>query len=254
VNGAELAASMRDHAEKLGTKIIDKQVTRVDFSQTPFKVWTDQPKEPILAHTIIIATGSQPIKINCPGEEQYWGNGRGIFVCVKCDGHAIIDQEVVIIGGGPHALREINNVKQRTSASKITLINPNKQLTGPQFLINRAQESGIKILNNYTVKQILGDQQHVTGIEVIDNQTGKISTIKTKWVLVGLGWQPNSQEVKINNKNQIEVTSETNTSIAGVFAAGDVTSTARHQLFMASSSGFAAAMDAEKYLRNKNLI
>lgn len=255
INGAELVASMRDHAEELGAQIVDKQVTRVDFSGSPFKIWTDQT-EPILAQTVIIATGSKPIKISCPGEEQYWGSGKGVIVCAKCDGHAIQDQEVVIVGGEYSALREIGNLKQYTN--KITLLNPQAQLTGPQFLINNAQTAGVKILNNQTVEKILGDGKHVTGVEVRDNQTGKTSTIPTKWVLVGLGWQPNSQlfknQITINNQDQIVLTGETSTSVPGVFAAGDVTSSARHQLFMASSSGFAAAMDAEKYLRDKNLI
>lgn len=255
INGAELVAGMRDHAEELGAQIIEQEATRVDFSSSPFKIWTNKP-EPILTHSVIIATGSTPVKINCPGEEEYWGEGKGVIVCAKCDGHAITNQEIVIVGGGYSALREIGNLKQYTS--KITLINPQAKLTGPQFLLNKAQEAGITILNNQTIKKILGDNKHVTGIEITDNQTGKTSVIPTKWILVGLGWQPNSilfkDQIKINSQNQIEVTNETNTSFPGVFAAGDVTSTARHQLFMASSSGFAAAMDAEKYLRDKNLI
>ena len=255
INGAQLIVNIRDHAEELGTQIIEEVVTKVDFSQKPFKIWTNQ-SQPILAHAVIIATGSEPIKLNCPGEEQYWGDGKGVMVCAKCDGHLIKDQPVVIVGGGYSALREIGNLKQYTN--NITLINSDPKLTGPQFLINKAQEDGVKILNSHTVKQILGDQKHVTGIEVLDQKSNQTRTIPTKGVLIGLGWKPNSQlfknQLKINSQNQIEVTSETNTSVPGVFASGDVTSTARHQLMMAASSGFAAALDAEKYLRDQNLI
>lgn len=254
VNGADLVVNMRDHAEELGAKIIEEQVTKVDLSKNPFKIWTKN-NTPILAHTIIVATGSEPIKIKCPGEDKYWG--RGVVVCAKCDGYLFKDKEVVIVGGGYSALREIGNLKQHTN--KITLINPDTKLTGPQFLINKAKEAGVKILQNHQIKQILGDGTNVTGIEIINKSTGKTSTMATSGVLVGLGWKPNVQlfenQLKLNSKNQIIITNnDTETSLPGVFAAGDVTSKARYQLFMASSQGFAAAMDAEKYLRDKNLI
>lgn len=253
INGAELVANMREQAEDLGAKLIDAQVTKVDLKNKPFTIWTNRG-EIFSANSVIIATGSEPIKLNCPGEEQCWG--KGVVVCAKCDGHLFKDKNVIIVGGGYSALRELSNLKAHTN--KITIVNPETKLSGPQFLINQAHDAKIEILNNTTVKQILETDGHVTGIEIIDNNTKTTKTIPADGVLIGLGWKPSSSlfasQLALDTKNQIVVTNETNTSISGVYAAGDVTNKARHQLFMAASSGFAAAMDAEKYLREKGLI
>lgn len=253
INGAELVANMREHAEDLGAKIIDAQVTKVDLKNKPFTVWTNQGQI-FSSDSIIIATGSEPIKLNCPGEEKCWG--KGVVVCAKCDGYLFKDKNIVIVGGGYSALREIGNMKAHTN--KITLINPEPKLSGPQFLINQAHAAKVKILNNTTVKQILEKDGHVTGVEIVDNITQSNKIIPTEGVLIGLGWKPSSQlfngQLKLNQQGQIIVTNDTDTSVPGVFAAGDVTSKARHQLMMAASSGFAAALDAEKYLRDHNLI
>lgn len=253
INGAELVANMREQAEELGAKMMDTQVTKVDLKTTPFKIWTDRG-EIFSANSLIIATGSEPIKLNCPGEEQCWG--KGVVVCAKCDGHLFKNKNVVIVGGGYSALRELENLKAHTN--KITIINPQTKLSGPQFLINQAHDAKIEILNNHTVKQILEKDGNVTGVEIIDNQTSKSKTIPTDGVLIGLGWKPSSSlfvgQLSLDSKNQIIVTKDTTTSIHGVYAAGDVTNKSRHQLFMAASSGFAAALDAEQYLREKRII
>lgn len=247
INGGELVANMKEHAQHLGAIIISQDVIKVDLKNRPFNVQTSSGQS-FLAQTVIIATGSEPIKLNCPGEDKCWG--KGVIVCAKCDGYLFKNQEVVIVGGDYSALREVGNMKQHTS--KITLINPNSKLTGPQFLINQALNSNIKILNNYDVKKIIEKDGQVTGVQVLNKANNQTSIIPTNGILVGLGWQPSSQlftgQLALNNQKQIIVTNDTQTSIPGVFAAGDVNSKARHQLFMASASGFAAAMDAEKYL------
>ena len=117
INGAELVSHMREHAEELGAKMLDAQVVKVDFKKAPFTVWTNQGQT-FSANSIIIATGSEPIKLNCPGEDKCWG--RGVVVCAKCDGHLFKNKSVVIVGGGYSALREISNLKAHTN--KITLI------------------------------------------------------------------------------------------------------------------------------------
>ena len=253
INGGDLVLNMREHAKDLGAQLIDEQVTKVDFKKNPFTVWTSEGQT-ILAQTVIIATGSEPIKLNCPGEDKCWG--KGVIVCAKCDGYLFKDKSVVIVGGGYSALREVGNLKAHTN--NITLINPKEKLSGPQFLINQVNDSKIKILNNYTVKQILEKDGYVTGVEIVNNQTKETQTIDAQGVLIGLGWKPSSQifkgQVTLDSKQQIIVTNDTDTSVPGVFAAGDVTNKARHQLFIAASSGFTAAMDAEKYLHDRNLI
>lgn len=247
INGGELVANMKEHAEHLGAIIISEDVTKVDLKSKPFNIQTSTGRH-FLAQTVIVATGSEPIKLNCPGEDKCWG--KGVIVCAKCDGYLFKNQEVVIIGGDYSALREVGNMKQHTS--KITLINPNSKLSGPQFLINQTLNSNIKILNNRDVKQIIEKDGQVTGVQVLDKTNNKTSIIPTNGILVGLGWQPSSQlftgQLALNNQKQIIVTNDTQASIPGVFAAGDVNSKARHQLFIASASGFTAAMDAEKYL------
>jgi thioredoxin reductase (NADPH) len=251
INGGELVSNIKEHAEHLGTKVIEEKVISVNFKKTPFTITTDK-NQIIQTHTVIISTGSEPIKLNCPGENKCWG--RGVVVCAKCDGHLFKDKEVVIVGGGYSALREVGNMKQHTS--KITIVNPNKKLSAPQFLINGAK--GITTLNNYSVVKIINKNNEVTGIEIKNKDTGKTMTLPAQGILVGLGWKPSSKVFKdqldINSKDQIIVTNDTETSIPGVFAAGDVTSKSRHQLFMAASQGFAAAMDAETYLKKNGKI
>ena len=253
INGGELVSSMKEHAEHLGAQALAAQVVKVNLKQTPFKIWTDKG-DIITAHTVIIATGSEPIKLNCPGEEKCWG--KGVIVCAKCDGHLFTDKEVVIVGGGYSALRELGNITKHTS--KVTLVNPDKSLSGPQFLINIAKSSNAKILHNYSIESITEKNGKVIGVVIKNKTTGAKQALPADGVLVGLGWRPSSKifkgQLKLNSENQIAVTGDANTSVPGVYAAGDVGSKSRHQLFMAASSGFAAAMDAEKYLQKQNLI
>lgn len=253
INGAELVSSMREHAEELGAKIIDAKVTKVDFKSIPFSITTEKG-ETFHASSVIIATGSEPIKLNCPGEDKSWG--KGVIVCAKCDGHLFQDKEVAIIGGGYSALREVGNLKP--FASKITIVNPESQLSGPQFLINQTQDPKIKIMSNHRVVQILEKNGQVTGVEIENKDTKQKQILPVEGVLVGLGWKPSSKlfegQLTLNAENQIVVTDDTKTSVPGVFAAGDITSRARHQLFTSAADGFSAALDAEGFLREKGLI
>lgn len=253
INGGELTSKTRDHAEELGTKIIEAKVTKVDFKQKPFKITTDKAGI-VQAHSVVIATGSQPIKLNCPGENKCWG--KGVVVCATCDGHLFENKKVVIIGGGYSALRELGNMLKYTN--QVTIINPDKEFSAPQFLINKLNSSGVPKLTNHSIVKILEEDGQVTGIEIKNKATGKITKLLTDGILVGLGWRPSSdifkEYLKLNKKSQIVVTNDTETSIPGVFAAGDVTSKSRHQAFMAASHGFAAAMDAEKYLKKQGLV
>lgn len=253
INGGELTSKTQDHAEELGAKIIEAKVTKVDFKQKPFKITTDKAGT-VQAHSVIIATGSQPIKLNCPGENKCWG--KGVVVCATCDGHLFENKKVVIIGGGYSALRELGNMLKYTN--KITVINPDKEFSAPQFLINKLNSSGVPKLTNHSVVKIIEENGQVSGIKLKNKATGKTTVLPTEGILVGLGWKPSSdifkKHLKLNKKNQIAITNDTETSVPGIFAAGDVSSKSRHQAFMAASHGFAAAMDAEKYLKKQGLV
>ncbi len=252
INGAELVGNIQEHAKKLGAQIIEDTVTRVDFKQKPYVVYTK--KEKFLAHTIIIATGSEPVKLNCPGEKKYFG--KGIIVCAQCDGYLFENQPVVIVGGGYSALRELGLMLKHTQ--QIMLINPDKALSGPQFLINYANDPHVKVLHNTSVKQVIGDGERVTAIEVVDKETNVTQKINANGILIGLGWRPNGTlfkgQLTFNDKGEILVTNNVFTKELGIFAAGDVASSTKHQLFIAAGRGYEAGMAAEKYLVEQGLI
>ena len=254
INGAELVSNMREQAEELGAIIVDSHVVNVNFKQKPFTITTDK-NEKFSAQTVIIASGSEPVKLNCPGENACWG--KGVIVCAKCDGHLFDGKDIAIIGGGYSALRELGNLKP--FAKQITLINPDTELSGPQFLINQTKAENVTILHRTQVIQILEKDGHVNGIEIENKDTKKRTTLPVQGVLVGLGWKPSSQlfvnQLKLNKEKEIEITDgDTKTSVPGIFAAGDITNKSRHQLATASASGFTAALDAEAYLREKGFL
>lgn len=252
INGGELVVNIQEHAKSLGAQIVEAEVIKIDLKQKPYVVHTKQEK--FMTHTIVIATGSEPVKINCPGEQEYFG--KGIIVCAKCDGYLFENKPVVIVGGGYSALRELGLMLKHTK--QITLLNPESSLSGPQFLVSFASDPNVKVMHNVEVKKVIGDGEKVTAVEVLDRTKQTTQTIPASGVLVGLGWKPNNQlfknQLTCNSNGEITVTNNVFTGLPGVYAAGDVASSTKHQLFIAAGRGYEAGMAAEKYLVEEKLI
>lgn len=251
--GIEIANDLRKRAKNLGTKFIYNTVVKVDLSKKPFKITLDDAQE-LLSHCLIIATGSQPKKLGCPGEEENLGNG--IAICVTCDGPLFKNKFVVVIGGKFPALREVDILTKYTN--KITIINKADDIKGPEYLVQKIKNNkNIRILNNSTAIQFIENNGWITGVKII-NKDNKEEIIKTEGVFISTGFDPVTEifkgQIDLNLKNQILVNNEVQTSVPGVFAAGDVTSNSRHQAPVASGFGYIAGMEAEEYLRKNKLL
>ncbi len=251
VLGIKLASDIREHAQNLGTTFKPYSVVDVNFTKQPFILKLNNG-EIIKAKSVIIATGSKQKKLNIPGEQTYLG--RGVAVCAACDAPLFEHKRVVLVGGGISSLRELGIIRKYTD--KVTIINEFPSLQGPRMLLNYAESPTIKILNNTQVVEIIGNDQGVTGVNVINKNTKEKSTIPTDGVFIAIGWHAASDlfegKLELDEKKQIKVHNNTYTSIPGVFAAGDVTNNTYHQLLPAAAFGYMAAMDAEKYVCNGN--
>lgn len=246
--GPELAKEIKTQATDLGTTILSTSATKVDFTKNPFEIWTNDNQQ-IFANTVIVATGAKPTKLNCPGEEQYLG--KGVAVCATCDAPLFKNKNVVVIGGNYSALREIDILTKYTD--KITVINKKTAISGPLSLIHRMNDNpNIKFMNNCIAQEIQGDENWVKGVQIFNKTKNQKETIPAEGVFVSVGWEPSSSifegQLALDSKKQIKVNNNTQTSVEGVYAAGDVTNNTYHQAPVASAFGYMAAMDAEKHL------
>ncbi len=248
IAGSQLAQELKMQATDYGTKFINGNASKVDFSKRPFKIYLSDGTR-ILANSVIIATGRKPRKLNCPGEDTYLS--KGLAVCALCDAPIFKNKKVALIGGNISALREIEILTKYTK--DIVIINREPEIKGPSSWLNRLKENKhIKIMNNTIAKEIIGNDKWVTGVKIVDKKTNKEEIIPVQGVFVCIGWDPSSdlfeKNLELDSKKQIKVFNQTHTSIPGVFAAGDVTNITYHQAPVASSFGYMAAMDAEKFV------
>lgn len=248
IMGPELMMNMRQHAAHFGTQFIPGKIARVDFSKKPFTVWTDKDKE-FQAHAIIIATGAEPKRLGCPGEKEYWG--RGVTTCAVCDGAFYRDQHVIIVGGGDTAMEDASFMTKFTK--KITIVHILDKLTASHAMQERViNHPDIKIIYNSTVSEIRGDGKHVTDVTITNQKTQEQTKLEAAAVFVAIGLKPNTApfagHITLNNYGYILVKNHTNTSVEGVFAAGDVFDDRYRQAITSAGAGCMAALDAERYL------
>lgn len=254
IMGPELMDLFRKQAEKFDAKTLFQDVSKVDLSKRPFKLWSNDKE--YSADTVIIATGASAKWLGLPSEKEYMGHG--VSGCATCDGFFFKGQEVVVVGGGDTAVEEATFLTK--FASKVTIIHRRDQLRASKIMQNRAQQnSKIAFLWDSEVIEIVGKNENgkktVTGVKVKNTKTGQISSFAAGGYFVGIGHQPNTKlfEGKIDlNQNGYIITKpgSTYTSLAGVFAAGDVADPVYRQAITAAGSGCAAAIDAERFLES----
>lgn len=250
ISGYDLSESLLKQVNDLGSQSIKGNVIALDTTKTPFIITIDQKGKTISieAKTIIIATGTKPNKLGCPGEDIYVGTG--IALCANCDAPLFENKKVIVIGGGYEALREIGIIAKYSK--DITVINKSDNLQGPKMLMNYVTDNkNIKVLNGFETKEILGNGSKATGVKIVDKKNNEEKTLEAEGIFIATGWLPQTDifkdKIKLNKKKQI-ITNNTKTSVPGIFAAGDVTSESLHQAIVASAQGYQAAMNAEKYL------
>ena len=247
IMGPEMMAEFRRQAERFGTEFVTDDVTRVDFSEQPLRVWVEN--EEYRAHAVIVATGATARWLGLPCEKHF--QGRGLSACATCDGAFFKERELVVVGGGDSAMEEANFLTRY--ATKVTVVHRRDEFRASQIMIDRARANPkIEFIVNAVVEDIVGDGK-VEGVVLRDTVTGQTSELKTDGVFVAIGHDPNTA-LFVDQLDHDEagylVTKphSTETNIPGVFAAGDVQDHIYRQAVTAAGSGCMAALDAERYL------
>jgi len=246
IMGPDLMQIMRKQTERMGTKIIDDVVTNVDFSQKPFKVSTASTT--FEAKTVIVCTGATPRKIGLKGEQTF--AGKGVSYCATCDGAFFRNQELAVVGGGDSCMEEATFLTK--FASKVHIIHRKDEFRASKIMQERAlNNEKITVHWNSTVLDIKGDQK-VQQVVLKDTKTGAETDINLGGVFVAIGHEPNTSlfkdQLDLDENGYIILNKNTQTSIDGVFSAGDVHDHRYRQAVTAAGYGCMAAIDVDKYL------
>jgi thioredoxin reductase (NADPH) len=249
VLGPEMMAEFRQQAERFGAELITDDVSRVDFSSTPFRVWVGDDE--YRARTIIVATGATARQLGLESERRL--QGRGVSYCATCDAAFFKDQDVLVVGGGDSAMEEATFLTK--FARKVPLVHRREQFRASPIMVDRAQANDkVEFVLDSVVEEVLGvDEGHVTGARIRNVRTGETTDVPADGLFVAIGHDPNtalfSGILDMDEAGYILTKGKTTeTNIPGVFAAGDVQDHVYRQAVTAAGSGCMAALDAERYL------
>ncbi len=250
VGGAELGELFQKQAEHFGARMEFDTATAVDLSQRPFKVTTEMGE--YLADTLIITTGASPVHLNVPGEDAFLG--RGVSYCATCDGAFFKDKRVVVVGGGDSALEE--GLFLTRYATSVTIVHRRNQLRAGAILQKRARENPkIQFIWNTVVTEIMG-QEKVEAVRLKNVETGEETIFETDGVFIFIGHTPNSQlfqgQLQMDERGYIVVDHLMQTSVPGVFAAGEVADPHFRQVVTSAGMGAAAAIQATRFLQTQS--
>ncbi len=256
IMGPELMEVMRAQAHRFGATSIYKTITRVDFSQRPFKLWADE--EEYTADAVIVATGASAKLLGIPSEKEYMG--YGVSACATCDGFFFKNQEVIVVGGGDTAIEEATFLTK--FASKVTIVHRRNQLRASKIMQDRAfKNPKISFVWDSIVEEILGKTENgkktVNGVRVKNVKTGATTEMKVDGVFIGIGHKPNTDlfkgQLEMDEVGYLKLQGRSSrTNIPGVFAAGDVADSVYRQAVTAAGAGCAAAIDAERWLESQH--
>ena len=254
VMGPDLMTRMQQHAERFETEIIFDYISEVDFSVRPFKLKGDSAH--YTADAIIIATGASAMYLGLDSEEAF--KGKGVSACATCDGFFYRNQKVAVIGGGNTAVEEalyLSNI-----ASEVVLVHRRDTFRAEKILqdhlMDKVNNGNITLKTNCTLDEVLGDKTGVTGMRIKSTEDGSTEDIELQGIFVAIGHKPNTGifegQLEMNG-GYIKVKSgtegnATQTSVEGVFAAGDVMDHIYRQAITSAGTGCMAALDAERYL------
>jgi len=246
VGGAQLGELFQKQAEHFGTRVEFDTANKVDLSARPFKVTTDAGE--YAAETLIVATGASPIHLNIPGEDALLG--RGVSYCATCDGAFFKDKKVIVVGGGDSALEEGLFITRY--ASSVTIVHRRGELRAGAILQKRAQEHPkIKFALNAVVTEILGNGK-MEAARLKHVETGEESILEADGIFIFIGHSPNTEifkgQLKMDAHGYIEVNHKMETSVAGVFAAGEAADPHFRQVVTSAGMGAAAAIQATRFL------
>jgi len=256
ISGLELVGAMRTQAEKFGAIFKSEVVEKIDFSSSPFSIYTTGGKEEYKSKTIIIATGAVARLLGVPGEKEYLG--KGVSVCATCDGFFFRSQDVVVVGGGNTAVDEA--IFLTNFANSVTLIHRRAELRATKFMQEKVfNNPKIKILWNNIVEEILGEpDKGVVGVRVKNVITDERRLLECKGVFVAIGHTPVTElfegQLELLPSGHIKIDQSCKTSVEGVFACGDVADPVYRQAITACGFGCIAGLEVERYLQRLSLI
>ncbi|HEX2183027.1 MAG TPA: thioredoxin-disulfide reductase [Rubrobacteraceae bacterium] len=251
VMGPDMMDDFEAQAARFGAKMRPENVERVDLSERPFKLWAEGEEEPVLARSVVIATGAKAKWLGLPGEQRLMG--RGVSGCATCDGFFFKDKRVAVVGGGDTAMEEALFLTK--FAGEVLLIHRRDEFRASKIMLERARNNPtITFLTDTVVQDILGEEG-VEGIRVKNTKTGAESDLEVDGFFAAIGHAPATDlfkgQVEMDEGGYVIQKEHTMTSVPGVFAAGDVSDKRYRQAVTAAGDGCRAAIDAERWLEEQ---
>jgi len=247
VMGPKMMEDFRRQAERFGAEFVSDDVTKVDFSERPFRVWVH--KDEYRAKAVIVATGASARWLGLESEERL--KGRGVSACATCDGTFFKDKHIYVVGGGDTAFEEALYLTR--FGFRVTLVHRRDEFRASQIMVDRATSNDkIDFLTPYVVDEVLGDK-HINGLRLRNVETDETREVEAGALFIAIGHDPNTKlfvDQLEHDENGYLITKpgSTDTNIPGVFAVGDVQDHIYRQAVTAAGSGCMGALDAERYL------
>lgn len=246
IQGPDLMAKIRKQAERFDTRFINEDVISVNLKKQPFEITTESQK--LIASSLIIATGASARWLGLESEQRL--RGRGVSACAVCDGFFFKNKKVAVVGGGDTAMREANYLSKL--CKKVTVIHRREELRA-QIALRELVKSKLNVdfIFNSEVEEVLG-QDKVTGVRLKNTQSGEVSILNVDGVFIAIGHKPNTDflkgQLELDDKGYIVVKNETESSVLGVYVAGDAADYKYRQAVTAAGAGCKAAFDVEEYM------
>jgi thioredoxin reductase (NADPH) len=245
--GPEMMQDFRRQAERFGAEFVTDDVTKVDFSERPFRVWVGD--EEYRSQSVIVATGATARQLGLESEQRL--QGRGVSYCATCDAAFFPQKHVIVVGGGDSAMEEATFLTR--FASKVTIVHRRGEFRASPIMLDRARANEkIEWVTNAVVDEVLGDGR-VSGVRLRDTQTGDTWEVEADGLFAAIGHDPNTglflDQLEHDEAGYlITKRGSTETNVPGVFAVGDVQDHVYRQAVTAAGSGCMGALDAERYL------
>jgi thioredoxin reductase (NADPH) len=251
IQGPDLMAAFRAQAERFGTRLMDVDIEKVDFSERPFRIWARGTE--YRAQAVIVATGASALWLGLDSETRL--RGRGVSACATCDGFFFKDREIAVVGGGDTAFEEATYLTR--FATKVHLLHRRDTFRASKIMVDRAlAHPKIDVHPNVAVEEVLGNDK-VHGLVLRDTKTGDMRELPIEGVFIAIGYEPNTAAFRdwltVDEKGYLVVRDETGSNIEGVFIAGDVHDHRYRQAVTAAADGCKAAIDAERWLEAQGI-
>lgn len=248
IQGPELMNSIRRQAERFKTRFINEDVVSVDLKTNPFIIKTEAST--LSTKALIIATGASAMWLGFESEQRL--RGKGVSACAVCDGFFFKGKNVIVVGGGDTAMREVAYLSKL--CKKVTVVHRRSELRAQVALQELVKsKANVDFIWNSEIEEVLG-QEKVTGVKLKNIQNGEITQLEIDGVFIAIGHKPNTDflkgQIELDEKGYLVVKKETQTSVEGIFAAGDVSDYHYRQAVTAAGAGCKAIFDAEEYLES----